>query len=1119
MVNIETPKELPDCELIKVLAEKIKQRNDIDFNFFGELDNFRKRVSKEMRQVNELFPEYTPHDEQYHLKGLFHVADTILGKERLEAMNSAELFLLAIALFGHDWGMSVSDQEKRYILTNELPKGKNIEDFWILPDEHARLAQFAHKQRLAINIKDHLEKIAIETWREYVRETHAYRSRERVYQFFSTIDGGIAEAASRVCEGHGVDFENLQDYNLYPADFSVLRETVNLRAIAVYLRLIDLLDLAEDRTPYLIWKFVAPRDPRSNMEWAKHHALRPVTCAPYQNGRIIRVDGSTDDPEVYAALEDLRFWCEQQLRGCNDVLARMNDVRHKLDIYHIDWRVAARGFKPLSIQFEFNRERMFEILSDEIYNGDPYIFLRELLQNSIDAIRMRREVLHSKGIESKNYGAIYVDVKHGNNGDAVITWRDDGIGMDEYIIRNYLSVVGKSYYRCSDFELLGLKIDPISKFGIGILSCFVAAERIEIETFKEPYLPPRGERLRIIIPAINRQFRIETLSQVGAIVGTTVKVFVEGRKIPIDDKSKSVKSLDVTGYISIVAGFAEFPIVITESDRKTIVLHPKQDAEAARQRFGQQFKVHQLDLNYPWSEAILPQDLPSARKVLREEHWDIPSDFDLEGYEGVLTYLVPIDDSIDLSGQSYSDKIDIMSKAELIKTVRKTDGWKDYNSENVGLSPSSMRSITYTVYRDGILLSAASKPQSLTFSDINPLPVPRLLINLPKITSPNLDLARSKIIRQSESWDLVVYQAYMNFMLKKSLKGLLELDPAKRLYQLGRLISLYNIQPESILQVFPIENLPLPFLLAGGHLNMLEQHAVANDVLYGLPELPYNEGCAYFLEFINKELSDFISCHWLNHEEYGGHLTQWTGERCLLLNYPYINTSISGVEILLQTFVEKYYRFEAVQFLHPPWKVHPPMFQRIWRRKEAIIEYRDIQNVLEKAVENPAFLSYEERELLIRDTKHTKRYPFPALVEFLHPFERNFSYGNKILNLKHPVAQSLIRFIALLSLSKMRKTLPDDHIGHLEDALGRVIENLDCLGFNYKELLDSFHELWSLAREAHFSDMEEIDKFVFMPADFITIPLKPPLLEERTFKDTREIEDFLGGIQPFGMPL
>jgi hypothetical protein len=342
-----------------------------------------------------------------------------------------------------------------------------------------------------------------------------------------------------------------------------MREGVNLRALAVYLRLIDLLDLAEDRTPYVIWKFVAPRNARSKMAWDKHRALRAVTCPRYQDGRVIRVDGSTDNHEVYAALEDLRIWCEKQFKGCNDILARMNDSRHKLDIYHIDWHVEARGFKKTSIGFQFDRERMFEILGNEIYQGDPYVFLRELLQNSIDAIRMRREILrkHAK-IEPGNLGVIRVNVEHLENKDIIVTWSDDGIGMDEYIIQNYLAVAGKSYYRSPDFEKVGLEMDPISRFGIGILSCFIVANHVEIETYKDPNLLPRSEPLKITIPDQSKQFRVEILPEGCSEIGTTVRVFVESRKITNCDENNHIDNLDVTEYLSIIAGFVEFPIMV-----------------------------------------------------------------------------------------------------------------------------------------------------------------------------------------------------------------------------------------------------------------------------------------------------------------------------------------------------------------------------------------------------------------------------------------------------------------------------------------------------------------------------------------------------------------------------
>ncbi|MCH8302849.1 MAG: hypothetical protein IH912_08860 [Proteobacteria bacterium] len=153
-------------------------------------------------------------------------------------------------------------------------------------------------------------------------------------------------------------------------------------------------------------------------------------------------------------------------------------------------------------------------------------------------------------------------------------------------MRNYLAIAGKSYYHSEAFEREGLNVDPISRFGIGILSCFMVADELHIETFRDPYMPGDAQPLRIRIPAPKKQFRIETPVET-ASPGTTVKVFVKGEKLPrVGDEeggkeAGKPKPLDVTKYLSIVAGFVEFPIVITEGDRKTIVLHPYQDAEAA----------------------------------------------------------------------------------------------------------------------------------------------------------------------------------------------------------------------------------------------------------------------------------------------------------------------------------------------------------------------------------------------------------------------------------------------------------------------------------------------------------------------------------------------------------
>ena len=1072
MAKINVPEELPNCELLEILTNKVNQRRDTSFDFFGNLENFRKRVSNEARQINELFPEYTPHDEQYHSKRLFHVADTVLGRERLEAMNSAELFVLAIALYGHDWGMAVSEQEKQYILTGELSDGAKAEDLWILPDERDRLIQFAKEQNLTMNSEGQFEQFPIEMWREYVRLTHANRSSERIRRFFDSIDGGVAEAASRVCAGHWISFVDLQNYQLYPPDFAVLRETVNLRAIAVYLRLVDMLDLGEDRTPYVIWKFVAPRDSRSKMEWAKHRALQPVTCPVYQDGRIIQVDGSTDDHEVYAALEDFRIWCDDQLRSCNDTLARMNDSRHKLDLYHIEWRVAPRGFEPVSIQFEFDRERMFEILSDEIYNGDPYVFLRELLQNSIDAIRMRREVLNSKGIEPKNLGVIYVNVEHGDEGNSVITWKDDGIGMDEYIIRNYLAIAGNSFYRSSDFERQGLKMDPISRFGIGILSCFMVADHIEIETFKDPYLPPGNDSLKIIIPAINRQFRIEKRPQESAEVGTTVKVFVENKKLPLKDESKHVEQLDVTAYLSIIAGFVEFPIVINENGRKTIVLHPDQDEETARTRFGESFEVHKIDLSYPWSETFYPQDIATARELLQEKRCDINSDFALEGYHGIFSYLVPPD----CITNSISSPREINFKLwDNEKYISRKIRWElesiEYSLDtNDSLSESSRYSLYYAVYRDGILLSSALPPISIEndYPFIHYFPLPKIVVNLPKIKSQRVDLGRSKILGESEHWDLPIFKAYLNFLYETSIKDILTLDdPSERLYRLGHILTFYNIDPGELLQLFPPESCPVPFLEAGGKIRVLELQELT-EVLYEIPDI-----LAYLLY-------DLVYSKLITQKEYNGPLTYYDGERCLIrrLGQQTKNNEMKSIFNLCEFIIDKTYRLYSIRFLNSPWEGDPPLLQKILHKKETSEEVQDPKIILQKTIENPTTLNFAEIEQLQRILN------FDPFVEFPPPFEHYFAYGGEMLNLKHPITKVLLQINASLKLSKIDKTLPKDTIGQIEDQFMKCMKHINFYRINVDDFIKSLPILWSKSNEVLFN-VGDIDNLVLTSSDFI----------------------------------
>jgi len=1116
MGNNDIPKDLPRCELIRVLAGKVSQRDDIDFNVLGRLDEFRERVSGEVRQINELFPEYTPHDEQYHLKRLFYVAETVLGKDRIRAMNAGELFVLAVALYGHDWGMAVNEVERNYIINNSIPDDKDSRDLWIQPDEINRFKLFARDEQL-LDENNKFKDIPIEKWREYIRQTHALRSGLRVRKFFETIDGGVADAAARVCIGHWQDFDDLQDHDSYPINYSVMRDEANLRALAIYLRLIDLLDLGEDRTPYVIWKFVAPRDSRSKMAWDKHRALRAITCPIYQEGRVIRVDGSTDSSEVYAALEDLRIWCDAQFRGCNDLLARMNDPRHKLDIYHIDWHVDAIGFKKTSIGFQFDRQRMFEVLGKEIYHGDPHIFLRELLQNSIDAIRMRREILRKYAkIEAANLGLIHVIVERVDDNNSIVTWIDDGIGMDEYVIENYIAIAGKSYYRSLDFEKIGLEMDPISRFGIGILSCFTVANSIEIETYKDPNLLPKSNPLKIKIPDQTKQFRIEVVPEEFARIGTTIRVFVDEKKAFVNNNNE-IESLDVTKYLSVIAGFVEFPIIIDEYHKKTIILHPKENANEMSKRFGERYKMHQLDLGYPWQDAILPQDLPIAHELLQEKCYDLNFDLGLTDCEGIITCLFPTDDALDIKDSRIITRSRIGENDG--KKIRCERGW---SSRYSGFYEKSVINSRFTqpdsVFINGILVPSVTTPDWCYIGD-DYLPIPRTVVNLSKKRAPLLDAARTGFSEKDYHWFEPILKSYTKKICDFNLDRLLALAPFERLIQMGRIIAFNRIEAEELWKIFPHDYWPMAFMNSNGKIQAENYKDIAKSSLSLFPK-----------PLKREELLEVFSREYFRKKSYKGFLTKWIGERILVDSETFYDASanLEGVFMISETPYKQSYHQAHVRFVSSPWRDNPPLAQSVLFHMEDPKKIGSDENLLEKAIEDPTSLDSHELSSLnkindfwIQGTEYTTLEL--NFVKFLKPFDKMFAYGSHVININHPSGQELLRFVCMVKILEMNKNKSTEALGRLKESISRIggreynqsnSQIDEYLFIDAKNIKGILGKIWKDARECDFYRSLRIDGIIPNLEDFVPGTIIYSISEYKKFKSLRKDK-----INEFGNPL
>ena len=81
-------------------------------------------------------------------------------------------------------------------------------------------------------------------------------------------------------------------------------------------------------------------------------------------------------------------------------------------------------------------------MGDDLYSSDA-TFIRELLQNALDAVRARRAVDYRWNWEEENQ--IIVSGWSDKEENQWFRIDDSGIGMDEPAIMNYFLRVGRSY--------------------------------------------------------------------------------------------------------------------------------------------------------------------------------------------------------------------------------------------------------------------------------------------------------------------------------------------------------------------------------------------------------------------------------------------------------------------------------------------------------------------------------------------------------------------------------------------------------------------------------------------------------------------------------------------------
>ncbi len=150
----------------------------------------------------------------------------------------------------------------------------------------------------------------------------------------------------------------------------------------------------------------------------------------------------------------------------------------------------------MQCKVEMKSNLILNAVSGLQFYDNPDVYIRELLANAIDACNTRAALEYSWGTEflemeearmmnsmrppyQPKISIVY------NSMTQRLTVEDNGIGMNGQDIERYVSKVGQSYYTSESFEKQQLDYEPVSQFGMGMLSSFAVSRAMLIEAKKD----------------------------------------------------------------------------------------------------------------------------------------------------------------------------------------------------------------------------------------------------------------------------------------------------------------------------------------------------------------------------------------------------------------------------------------------------------------------------------------------------------------------------------------------------------------------------------------------------------------------------------------------------------
>lgn len=481
-------------------------------------------------------PQYTLHNGR-HLWNVLSYTEELAG-ESIEEFSALECALLIMAVFVHDLGM-VPDAEEVRAWEDSNAKTPEAEAWQTYCAGHPLWTQ---REKLPVEKETEKLQLLGKVRADYLRETHADEAKplgglNRINRWLERLEGfdpkllehrGLSyrEPLALLAMSHGQSVDWLPERLTTCKEVSLEKkedvyhhdvggEHVNWPYLSWLLRLADIMDFDASRTPAVVFEHLGIEDAVSVKEWQKHLSIASVSFLTDAEGAKVRyVCNKCPSPRVEKAIHEFIGWINlelghvatEQARGSRHYESRKETLQLNLpDKAEVKINAREGSYEYLDVSFTLERDAVMELLMGEALYGDHNLALRELVQNALDALHLRdmrsqlRDKLREAGrindappvepVGASEKLEVQVTWGHDAHGRAWIKVKDNGVGMTKGQIEKFLTRIGKSYYKSPEFKreqkLMkehGLLCTTISQFGIGFLSSFMLADKVEVVT-------------------------------------------------------------------------------------------------------------------------------------------------------------------------------------------------------------------------------------------------------------------------------------------------------------------------------------------------------------------------------------------------------------------------------------------------------------------------------------------------------------------------------------------------------------------------------------------------------------------------------------------------------------